>query len=369
MELDLNAASYETLSERLRGLHDRLLEVAPEVERVACALYDPSDDMLKTFINSTRNGEALRSYQYRLSDSESLSYLARTHELRLLENLPGRLDPSTAHSAWVLKEGYESSFTIPMHHQGTFLGFIFFDSRRPDTFTLPLQRELVLYGSIITMAIANELVAIRSIVGTLQIARDFTRLRDLETGAHLERMSRYARIITRQLIEELDLTDEFVEHVYLYAPLHDIGKIGIPDAILLKPGPLEPEEWEVMKSHTTLGLQMVEAITADLGLQNLPDDTVLRNIVELHHEAIDGRGYPHGLTGDEIPLEARIVSVGDVFDALTSPRPYKQAWSTEDAFAELDRMVAVGKLDARCVEVLKRSPSEVEDIRRAHPDE
>ena len=169
----------------------------PEVERVACALYDPSDDMLKTFINSTRNGEALRSYQYRLSDSESL--LPRSDPRAAAPGDPATLDcRPTAHSAWVLKEGFQSSFTIPMHHQGDFLGFIFFDSRHTDTFTPPLQRELVLYASIITMAIANELVAIRSIVGTLQIARDFTRLRDLETGAHLERMSRYARIITRR---------------------------------------------------------------------------------------------------------------------------------------------------------------------------
>jgi hypothetical protein len=87
VELDLNAASYANLSERLQGLHDHLLEIAPDVERVACALYDPDDDLLKTFINSTRNGEVLRAHQYKLSDSESLSHLARTRELRLLTDI------------------------------------------------------------------------------------------------------------------------------------------------------------------------------------------------------------------------------------------------------------------------------------------
>ena len=140
VELDINASSYRNLTERLQGLHDHLLEIAPDVERVACALYDDEEDLLKTFINSTRNGEVLKAHQYRLSDSESLSHLARTRELRLLTNIQDTLEPTTAHSAYVLGEGFESSFTVPMYHQGDFLGFIFFDSRKPDTFPPALQR-------------------------------------------------------------------------------------------------------------------------------------------------------------------------------------------------------------------------------------
>jgi HD-GYP domain-containing protein (c-di-GMP phosphodiesterase class II) len=369
MELDLNAASYANLTDRLQGIHDRLLEIAPDVERVACALYDQADDLLKTFINSTRNGEVLRAHQYKLKDSESLSHLARTKELRLLTDIQGKLDPTTAHSAYVLGEGFQSSFTIPMVYQGDFLGFIFFDSRKNDTFTPALQRELLLNASVITMAIANELIAIRSIVGTVSIARDFTELRDLETGAHLERMSRFARIVTRQLVEPLDLSDEFVEHVYLYAPLHDIGKIGIPDRILLKPGRLDAEEWEIMKTHTTKGREMVEKVSKDLHIDNLPDDAVLKNIVEFHHEAMDGSGYPRGLRGSEIPLEARIVAVADVFDALTSFRPYKRAWPLDEAFDELHRMADTGKLDPMCVKALEVERDEIEIVRERHRED
>jgi HD-GYP domain-containing protein (c-di-GMP phosphodiesterase class II) len=362
MELDFNAASYATLSARLQSLHDMLLLVHPDIERVACALYDPTDDLLKTFINSTRNGEAIRSYQYKLCDSESLSYLARTRELRHMTDIQNTLLPSSAHSEYVLREGYQSSFTVPMQHQGDFLGFIFFDSRQLDTFTPEVRRELLLYANLLTMAIANELIAIRSIVGSMQIAREFTELRDLETGTHLQRMSRYARMVARVVAPTADRPDEFVEHVFLYSPLHDIGKIGIPDAILLKPGPLTDEEWVVMRSHTTKGREMVDRISADLLIDYLPDQSVLQNIVELHHEALDGSGYPYGLKGDAVPLEARIVSIADVFDALTSERPYKEPWTTERSVDELRRMVDRGRLDGDCVEALAANLDEATDI-------
>ena len=359
----------QTLSSHLRFLHERMSVVAPEVERIAVALYDADDDILKTFINSTRNGYAIRGYQYRLSDSESLSYLARTNETRVIEDIPQALDTLTAHSRYVRDEGYLSSFTVPMRYQGTFLGMIFFDSREHDTFTPDLQRELTLYAHLITAGIASELVAVRSIVGTIQVARDLTELRDIETGAHLERMARYSRIIARGLVEPLDLTDEFVEAVFLYAPLHDVGKIGIPDHVLLKPGRLDADEWEIMKTHTIKGRHMVDTINKDLGIGALNRDDVMRNIVELHHEALDGSGYPYGLEGEQIPLEARIVSVADIFDALTSKRPYKDGWTVEDAIGELDRMVDAGKLDGQVVSALVAEPDEIEQVLHHHAEE
>ena len=360
---NLEAVSFDSLSEHLRTLHDRLLDTAPGIQRVGCALYDEGSDELRTFINSTRDGEPLKAYDYRLAQSWSLSALARTRRVRVLTDLPSQIDTGTEHSTWVLGMGYKSSFTLPMFFQDRFIGFIFFDSTDPDTFTPEVQRELVLYGHVITLAIANELVTIRSILGTIQLARDFAELRDLETGAHLERMSRYSRIIAKALVPSHDLSDEFVSDVFLYAPLHDIGKIGVPDAILLKPGRLTPEEFEVMKGHTTKGREMVDAITADLGLTPDSANAIMRNIVEYHHEALDGSGYPHGLRGDAIPLESRIASVADNFDALTSPRPYKPAWSIDRAMEELGSMASRGRLDPAAVTALADNLDDAVEVR------
>ena len=369
MELDISDQAYGSLTQQLQGLHERVREIAPAIERIACALYDPADDMLKTFINSTHNGIALRGYQYRLGDSESLSYLARTKEMRLLTDIQNQLKPTTAHSAYVLQEGFQSSYTIPLHHQGAFLAFMFFDSREKDTFSEPVRRELQIYGQILAMAIANELLAVRSILSTVMLAREFASFRDAETGAHLERIPRYARLIVRGLAATHEIADEFAEAIFLYAPLHDIGKIAIPDSILLKPGKLDADEWEIMKTHTTKGREMIDTIISDLGIDSLPNDTILRNIVELHHEAINGSGYPHGLSGDDIPLEARIVAVADVYDALTAVRPYKRASTPQEAIAELVRMVDMCKLDPECVTALRRGFEESEAIRTRYPDD
>lgn len=157
----------------------------------------------------------------------------------------------------------------------------------------------------------------------LQIIRRLGRaaeFRDNETGNHVIRMSHFSRLIA----QAAGMSDGFIENLFNSAPMHDVGKIGIPDHILLKPGKLEPEEWDIMRRHAEIGADII-------GTHN---DHLLNtaHIIALsHHEKWDGEGYPRGLKGEEIPLEARIIAIADVFDALTSERPYKKAWSVEDA--------------------------------------
>lgn len=166
--------------------------------------------------------------------------------------------------------------------------------------------------------------------------------RDSGTSAYLERMAHVAALIA----EELGLPDEQARIIELAAPLHDLGKIAIPDSVLLKPGPLNDEERSRMQRHPNIGYQLLE---------DSPNRFIQAGalIALHHHERFDGTGYPKGLAGDAIPIEARVVTVADVFDALISPRPYKRAWSMEEA---LDYIVSQsGKMfDPACVQALLR---------------
>ncbi len=151
--------------------------------------------------------------------------------------------------------------------------------------------------------------------------------RDPETGAHLERVRNYSKILTKQLVKQNThpdtVNDQYCRLIYLTSPLHDIGKVAIPDSVLLKPGRLSDQEFEIMKTHTIAGAE-----TLDAALRQHPGVPFLqmaRDIAACHHERFDGKGYPNGLVGQDIPLCARLVAVADVYDALTSKRVYKNA--------------------------------------------
>jgi putative two-component system response regulator len=157
----------------------------------------------------------------------------------------------------------------------------------------------------------------------LQVVRHLGRAaeyRDNETGLHIIRMSKTSALIA----QTVGWTAEQCDLLLNASPMHDIGKIGIPDPILLKPGRLEPDEWEVMKSHTVIGANILVGENSDLL-------RMAHEIALSHHERWDGSGYPRGLNADAIPLAARIVAIADVFDALISRRPYKPAWTIDDA--------------------------------------
>ena len=149
--------------------------------------------------------------------------------------------------------------------------------------------------------------------------------------------------------------------------MHDVGKIGIPDNILRKPSKLDPAEFDVMKTHPEKGREIIDSVLEDFSLGTFGHANILRNIAEYHHEAIDGSGYPKGLKGDEIPIEARISAVADVFDALTSRRAYKAPWSNEEAFGML-RSLADSKLDRDCVEALINHADKVAEIQQRFRD-
>lgn len=181
--------------------------------------------------------------------------------------------------------------------------------------------------------------------------------KDNETGAHVIRMSHNARL----LAEAYGCNPEWVDMLYNAAPMHDVGKIGIADSILLKPGALDLEEWNIMKQHPYFGAEILGGC----------DDDPMLNMAEIialtHHEKWDGTGYPRGLKGEEIPLEGRIVAIADVWDALLSKRPYKEAWPQEKALAYMDENS--GKhFDPKLIPLLHQVLPEIQKIREQYPD-
>lgn len=193
----------------------------------------------------------------------------------------------------------------------------------------------------------------------LQIIRRLGRAaeyRDNETGLHIVRMSNYSALLARSLGWDAAACELMLNA----SPMHDIGKIGIPDAILLKPGKLDPHEWEVMKTHATIGADLLSG-------DDSPLLDLARTIALAHHEKWDGSGYPHALAGESIPQAGRIVAVADVFDALTSARPYKKAWS-HDAAVDYIKENSGKHFDPEVVEHFLRNIEHVIQIRQHYAE-
>ena len=181
--------------------------------------------------------------------------------------------------------------------------------------------------------------------------------RDEDTGAHIKRVGQCSARLARQL----GLCDTEVESILYAAPMHDVGKIGVPDRILLKPGKLDPDEWSIMKQHTTIGAWFLQG--SDAGFIRMAEVIALT-----HHEKWDGTGYPRGLKGEEIPLPGRIVAIIDVFDALTSERPYRKPLSQEEA-VDIVREGRGTHFDPDVVDTFFAVLDEITAIRLAHEDE
>lgn len=357
------------LSERLEVVHGVLKERFPFVSRIAVAAYDEKRNLLKTFLASSGSDRPLVRYEAPLSEAPSLESILKTGRPRVVNDLSIFHAGPHEHTRAIGSQGYRASYTLPMTSGGSLWGFLFFNSYTAGVFSEEVLGSLDAFGHLIGGLVARVLAAIRTLAAAVRTAHEMVHFRDPETGAHLDRMAEFSRLIARQLSADgiVPFTDEAVEQLFLFAPLHDLGKIGIPDRVLLKPGRLDSAELEEMHRHPERGVQMIDEILMNFGLGGIPGLDVLRNIALCHHEALDGTGYPRGIFGDEIPPEARIVAVADVFDALTSPRPYKGVWTNDEAFGELARL-AGAKLDAECVRALRANREQVEAIQARFVD-
>ncbi|GEM_PF-2421851 len=265
---------------------------------------------------------------------------------------------------WILKEGLQSSITLPLFIQDECIGFMFVSSRHRDAYREEHAgfarhiannlKEQLYYSYLLQQVIA------KTAEGFVTLAQK----KDNETSEHIVRMARYSYVIAKRLYAEgKQLSPKLMREILWFAPLHDIGKIGIPDSVLLKPGKLNDEEWRIMQSHVMTGEAVIEAMNRGLGSTVREDmlQTALE-IVGTHHERWDGAGYPRGLAGTQIPLAGRIVAVADVFDALSSARPYKPALSVSRSL-EIMRSERGEQFDPEVLDAFLKVLPEIERIR------
>lgn len=361
-------ASPGNLAEHLKLVHRLISSRYPDIDRVAMATYDASTDGLSTFVSSNKDGVQLEHHAAKLSDVPSLEKLAQTRQSRTVHEMGSAFTAPSKHTQWLKAQAYQSSFTVPVFQGDQLSGFLFFDSKKPRVFDAETIGFLEVFANLVSQLYLLQLQVVYGILGTVRVASDLARIRDLETGQHLQRMAAYSRLMARELAQARNISDEFIEYLFQFAPLHDIGKIGIPDHVLLKPGKLNDEEWVIMRRHVDIGVAIVDQMSKNLGLGSSLAHSVMRNIVAHHHERGDGTGYPKQLRLADIPLEARIVAVADVYDALTNKRPYKEAWGEQAVRTELGLEVARGRLDGDCVRVLLDCAAQRAEIAQAHAD-
>lgn len=217
--------------------------------------------------------------------------------------------------------------------------------------------------------VGQRIIGLESREMTIFALAKLAESRDPETGAHLERVRSYCRVLALQLQKQPRyqnlVDDNFINLVYETSPLHDIGKVAIPDSVLLKPGRLTDSEYELMKTHTLKGAETLAA-----AVKQFPNARFLQmahDIALHHHERFDGDGYPYGLAGEAIPLESRIVAVADVYDALTSKRVYKESYSHEMA-AEIIQNESGSHFDPEIVAAFLEVEDEFIQIRKNNAD-
>jgi HD-GYP domain-containing protein (c-di-GMP phosphodiesterase class II)/HAMP domain-containing protein len=248
--------------------------------------------------------------------------------------------PASRFATSLLRAGFASALLMPTSGSGEARALLVFASRQTRAYT-PQHTELL--GNVagqLTHALDKTVFMEKLVVAAVQGLAKLAESRDPETGDHLVRMALYSAIVAEEMGREgphRTLIDAaYVRHIHQFAPMHDIGKVGIADSILLKPGRLDDDERSEIQRHPVIGGEVLRRCESQVNGLGYSIFQVAVEIAEAHHERYDGTGYPNALAGQDIPLSARIVAVADVFDALTSKRPYKEAWSVEKALSVME---------------------------------
>lgn len=335
-------------------------------DRIGLALLDSDNNIYAFDLKSDYKTSLKSGYSLGIQDT-SLNKVIAGKEPRVIEDYSKYLDenPSSEPTKLIVEEGIRSSVTLPLITNEICVGVLFFSSKKVNAYSECHVKMIKAIGNNIAMTIEKDLLVDDLILSSIVGLAKLVEAKDSETGIHVERMQNYSKIIAKTLAKKDKYKDiinsKYIDDIFKFSPLHDIGKVGIADGILLKPAKLTTEEFEVMKTHTIIGAEVLKKASNnhlrkgrhffDMGIE----------IALYHHERFNGEGYPYGLKGEEIPLPARIVTGADVFDALISKRVYKNAMDVEYAF----KMIAdeKGKLfDPDVVDAIFESKAEIMEV-------
>lgn len=307
----------------------------------------------------------LHGIKAKLSET-SLSNVVRKGTPRVINDLESYTKHRNAEYNKILIEaGIKSSITLPLSLNNKPIGIIFFSSKTKNIYKEQHIDFLATLSSSIAISLNKNIFIDELLYSTILALAKLAESRDEDTGEHMERMKKYSVKITEFLLEDNVYDDkisvDFINEIEKFSPMHDIGKVGIRDGILLKPGKLTKEEFDEMKKHPIFGAEVLKTAEEHMRRRDANIFGMGIEIAEGHHEKWDGTGYPYGKAGESIPLSARIVAVADVFDALTSKRPYKKAFSFEESFNIL--MEEKGKnFDPNIIDSFARHKDEIFEL-------
>ncbi len=334
-------------------------------DRVALAFLDQFQNIIAESAETRLNKMFLDPGFIEHINDTTLGKIASSFEPRIINDLKNHYDNvnKSEATAKILAEGLRSNLTLPIVINGKCFGFLFISSRKTGVYT---GEHVTKAGKILNslkLTIYYHYIIQEVISKTTNAFVKLMEKKDNETAYHIVRMSLYSHILAKKVFEkDKTIKPVFVREILWFAPLHDIGKIGIPDSILLKPGQLNKDEFDQMREHVDIGIDIFTTMNKSLFEvlnTNLLNTAI--DIISAHHEQYDGSGYPKGLRDGDIPLAGRITAVADVFDALTSKRPYKDAYSIEKSMTILKEGKGT-KFDPHLIDLFEEALPEITKV-------
>lgn len=322
--------AQQRFDEVFEFIYEALHDFIP-YDRIGIAVISQNGKSIEALIADSKFKIKLGTGYNQLLERSSLKDVIQNHEIRIINDLEiyYRAHPFSDSTRLILEEGMRSSMTLPLFHDDKAIGVIFFSSTKKHVYGEEHQQFLVNIANALSTSLEKSFIFENLMISTVRGFAKIVESKDNITGNHIDRISHYSGFVAELLKDDFEDVDEkFIRSIRRLSPLHDIGKVAIPDHILNKPARLSSEEMAIMKTHSMYGAEILDELLVSIGTSEFK---MAVDIAKFHHEKVNGNGYPLGLKGSNIPLAARIVALVDVFDALTSERPYKKAFTFKEA--------------------------------------